>query len=45
MVKGAKKMNDIVEDMDKVIAKFSDDIKEMFKDYHKEEKKEPRIGA
>lgn len=41
-------MNDIFNDMDKVIAKFSDDMREMFKNYHREEvKKEeefPKIG-
>ena len=33
-------MNDIFNDMDKVIAKFSDDMREMFKNYHREEVKE-----
>lgn len=33
-------MKDIFEDMDKVLAKFSDDIKEVFKNYHREEVKD-----
>lgn len=41
-------MQDIFNDMDKVLAKFSDDMREMFKNCHREEvKKEeefPRIG-
>lgn len=40
-------MQDIFNDMDKVIAKFSDDIKEVFKNYHKDEVKEevfPKLG-
>lgn len=40
-------MQDIFNDMDKVIAKFSDDMREMFKNYHREEVREeefPKIG-
>lgn len=33
-------MQDIFNDMDKVLAKFSDDMREMFKNYHREEVKE-----
>ena len=40
-------MNDIFNDMDKVLEKFSDDMREIFKNYHREEVKGeefPKIG-